>query len=163
MVPCSHRSLSGILIGSSASAGLASVPNRQRDTHNTQACLSSYAMHTMRPKNYSCQMLRWLVRFVWVYFYLLRLFNFCSLNLFIYFVLGYHIRWWNTVVYKTEAETKTEKNAADEEILRPTLQTCDCCPSVGTKLHGVRRPRLKQHDRHWDISTLTCAVNETVT
>jgi len=27
----------------------------------------------------------------WVYFYLLRLFNFCLLNLFIYFVLGYHI------------------------------------------------------------------------
>jgi len=31
--------------------------------------------------------------FVWVYFYLLRLFNFCLLNLFIYFVLGYYIRW----------------------------------------------------------------------
>jgi len=24
-----------------------------------------------------------------------RLFNFCSINLFIYVVLGYHIRWWN--------------------------------------------------------------------
>ena len=30
---------------------------------------------------------------------ILRLFNFCLLNLFIYFVLGYHIRWWNKVVY----------------------------------------------------------------
>jgi len=28
--------------------------------------------------------------FFWVYFYLLRLFNVCLLNLFIYFVLGYH-------------------------------------------------------------------------
>jgi len=28
--------------------------------------------------------------FVWVYFYLLRLFNFCLLNLFIYVVIGYH-------------------------------------------------------------------------
>ena len=37
--------------------------------------------------------------FVCVHFYLLRLFYFCLLNLFIYFVLGYHIRWWNTVVY----------------------------------------------------------------
>jgi len=32
--------------------------------------------------------------FVWVYFYLLHLFNFCLLNLFIYFVLGYHMRWY---------------------------------------------------------------------
>ena len=39
--------------------------------------------------------------FVWVYFHLLRLFNLCLLNLFIYVVLGYHIRWWNKVVYKT--------------------------------------------------------------
>jgi len=31
--------------------------------------------------------------FVWVYFYLLRLFNFSLLNLFIYFVLDYDIRW----------------------------------------------------------------------
>jgi len=36
--------------------------------------------------------------FVWVYFYLLRLFIFCLLNLFIYFVLGYRIRWRNEVV-----------------------------------------------------------------
>ena len=41
--------------------------------------------------------------FVWVCFYLLHLFNFCFLHLFIYFVLGYHIRWWNKVVYKTPA------------------------------------------------------------
>jgi len=31
--------------------------------------------------------------FVWAYFYLLRLFNFCLLNLFVYVVLGYRIRW----------------------------------------------------------------------
>jgi len=31
--------------------------------------------------------------FVWMHFYLLPSFNFCLLNLFIYFVLGYHIRW----------------------------------------------------------------------
>jgi len=36
--------------------------------------------------------------FVWVYFHLLHLFNFCSLNSFIYVVLGYHIRWWYKVV-----------------------------------------------------------------
>jgi len=41
--------------------------------------------------------------FVRVCFYLLHLFNFCFLHLFIYFVLGYHIRWWNKVVYKTPA------------------------------------------------------------
>ena len=31
--------------------------------------------------------------FVRMHFYLLPSFNFCLLNLFIYFVLGYHIRW----------------------------------------------------------------------
>ena len=31
--------------------------------------------------------------FACVYFYLLRSFNFCLLNLLIYFVLSYHIRW----------------------------------------------------------------------
>jgi len=31
--------------------------------------------------------------FVWVYFYLLRFFNFRLLNLFTYFVLGYRGRW----------------------------------------------------------------------
>ena len=40
--------------------------------------------------------------FVWVYFYLLRLSNFCLLNLFIYVVLGYHIWGWNKVVYKLD-------------------------------------------------------------
>jgi len=57
--------------------------------------------------NYLCQMLRcWFVClsvFLWIglilFFYLLRLFNFCFLNLFIYVVLGYHKRWWNNVVY----------------------------------------------------------------
>ena len=45
-------------------------------------------------------MLRRLVRLSeCIFIYLLRLFNFCLLNLFIYVVLGYHIRRWNKVVY----------------------------------------------------------------
>jgi len=32
---------------------------------------------------------------------ILRLFNFCLLNLFIYVVLGYHIRWWHEPAYNS--------------------------------------------------------------
>jgi len=49
--------------------------------------------------NCLCQLLRWLVRLSWCIL-LLRLFNFCLLYLFIYFVSGYHIRRWNKAVYK---------------------------------------------------------------
>jgi len=42
---------------------------------------------------------RWLVRLSGCIFYLSHLYNLCLLNLFIYSVLGYHIRWWNKVVY----------------------------------------------------------------
>jgi len=41
--------------------------------------------------------------FVCVYFYLLRFFNFWSLTVFIYVVLGYHIRGCNKVVYNLDA------------------------------------------------------------
>ena len=43
-------------------------------------------------------MLRWLVRLSGCIFYLLRLLNFCLL-IFFSFMLCYHIRWWNKVVY----------------------------------------------------------------
>jgi len=48
-------------------------------------------------------MLRRLVRLSECIFYSLRLFNLCLLNLFIYVVLGYHIRRLNKVVYITES------------------------------------------------------------
>jgi len=45
-------------------------------------------------------MLRWLVHLSDSIFYFLRLFNFCLL-IFLSFMLCYHIRWWNKVVYTT--------------------------------------------------------------
>jgi len=55
-------------------------------------------------------------------FYLLRLFNFCLLNLFIYVVLGYRIRWWNKVVYNG-------------------VQTSDLCPS---RIHSTAPTRRRR-------------------
>ena len=50
--------------------------------------------------------------FVWVY---LRVFNFCLLYLFIYFVLGYYIRCWNKAVYRITDQTSTCTSALERK------------------------------------------------
>jgi len=49
----------------------------------------------------NCPVLFWFRLFVVI----LRLFNFCLLNLFIYVVLGYYIRWWSKAVCSRDFTT----------------------------------------------------------
>ena len=65
----------------SAHFGIESVENLIADRRNR------FVNRYGETDNYLCQMLRWLVHLSDCIFYLLRLFNFCLLNFFIYVVL----------------------------------------------------------------------------
>jgi len=78
----------------SAHFGIESVENLIADRRNRS--INRYG----ETDNYLCQMLRWLVQFVWLYF-LFIVFVYFRLLIFSFFsfMLCYHICWWNKVVY----------------------------------------------------------------
>jgi len=82
--------------------------------------------------------------FVSVYFYLLCFFNFCLLNLFIYVVLGYHVLWWNKVVFNSPQPVK---GPSKRKKIRGPRARAQCA-------HWLRRPWHSQHTKHaitWEV------------
>ena len=76
--------------------------------------------------------------FVSVYYYLLCFFNFCLLNLFIYVVLGYHVLWWNKVVFNSPQPVG---GPSKRKKIRGPRARAQCA-------HWLRRPWHSQHTKH---------------
>ena len=96
--------------------------------------------------------------FVCVYFYLLRFFNFWSLTVFIYVVLGYHIRGCNKVVYNLDARFERSPVRVpavsllckDNNLRRIVRAYVPRLPGPGEDLHDIV---------FWFLETLLLSMN----